>query len=162
MLLPWKDRIVCDGLLSSYSVMFGPGLRRGMKESYQAAKAAGIITSLDPEWRPPPPATPKKPKTSAVSRFMKRCPKTLDELKRQFGPPQAEVEGEAATEYGLLRLDGAALEACDRVLVYPNLVAGHDVHVFVRGSEIASVAAPPRRQWTKAELRPPEGWRILL
>jgi len=49
VLLPWKGRIVCDGLLHCYNIMFGPGMRRGMKEDYRAARAGGIITSLDPD-----------------------------------------------------------------------------------------------------------------
>ena len=44
VLLPWKDRIVCDGLIRPHRVMFGSGYRRSMKESYQQAEAQGIIT----------------------------------------------------------------------------------------------------------------------
>ena len=47
VLLPFKGRIVYDGLLQSYRVSFGGGMRRGFKESYDDAKARfGIITSL--------------------------------------------------------------------------------------------------------------------
>ena len=161
VLLPWKDRIVCDGLLRRYNIRFGPGMRRAMKERCDAAKASGIITSLDPDWRPAPPAEAKKPKNPAVSRFIKRCPKAVEDFKRRFGPPQSEVEGERAREYGLWQVDGAAVNPCDRVLIYPNVIADHDLHLFVRGGEITHIAAPPRRQWTKAELRPPEGGRLL-
>lgn len=47
VLLPWKGRIVCDGLILTYNVMFGGGIRKNLKESYQQAKAQGIITSLE-------------------------------------------------------------------------------------------------------------------
>jgi hypothetical protein len=47
VLLPFKDKIIYDGLLSPYRVVFGPGIRRSVKESYREAKIAfGIITSL--------------------------------------------------------------------------------------------------------------------
>jgi hypothetical protein len=47
VLLPFKDRIVYDGLLSSYSISFGGGIRRGLSETYQSAKQRlGIVTAL--------------------------------------------------------------------------------------------------------------------
>ena len=49
VLLPFKDKIVYDGLLAGMgvSLSFGPGIRRMLNESYQAAKNRhGIITSL--------------------------------------------------------------------------------------------------------------------
>ncbi len=47
VLLPFKGMIVYDGLLSSYRISFGPGIRRSLNESYQEAKARhGIVTSL--------------------------------------------------------------------------------------------------------------------
>lgn len=47
VLLPFKGKIIYDGLLASYRVSFGPGIRRRLSETYQAAKGSnGIITSL--------------------------------------------------------------------------------------------------------------------
>ena len=47
VLLPFKDKIVYDGLMSSYSISFGPGIRRSLNESFKEAKARhGIVTSL--------------------------------------------------------------------------------------------------------------------
>lgn len=47
VLLPFKGRIVCDGLLSGYNITFGGGIRRRLKESYDEARGRqGIITSL--------------------------------------------------------------------------------------------------------------------
>lgn len=47
VLLPFRGRIVYDGLMSSYNVSFGPGIRRSLNESFQEAKARhGIVTSL--------------------------------------------------------------------------------------------------------------------
>ena len=47
VLLPWKGRIVCDGLILVYNVMLGGGIRKNLKESYRQAKAHGIIMSLE-------------------------------------------------------------------------------------------------------------------
>ena len=47
ILLPFQDKIVYDGLLNSYNVSFGPGIRRFLNEDYKKAKARdGIVTSL--------------------------------------------------------------------------------------------------------------------
>ncbi len=47
VLLPFKGRIVYDGLLSSYNVSFGPGIRRNLTEYFKTAKDRhGIVTSL--------------------------------------------------------------------------------------------------------------------
>lgn len=47
VLLPFKGKIIYDGLLSSYRVSFGPGVRRRLSETYKRAKEVnGIITSL--------------------------------------------------------------------------------------------------------------------
>ena len=40
VLLPFKDKIVYDGLMTGYSISFGPGIRRSLNESFKEAKAA--------------------------------------------------------------------------------------------------------------------------
>jgi len=60
VLLPFKNRIVFDSLMNSYSILFGPGIRRSMNESFKAAKARdGIVTSLPQSTEPLPPKAPK-------------------------------------------------------------------------------------------------------
>lgn len=52
VLLPFRGKIIYDGLVSLFNVTFGPGTRRRFEEDFQAAKAnKGIITSLP--WEPP-------------------------------------------------------------------------------------------------------------
>jgi hypothetical protein len=47
VLLPFNGKIIYDGLLSSYRLSFGPGIRRRLNETYKRAKEInGIITSL--------------------------------------------------------------------------------------------------------------------
>jgi hypothetical protein len=62
VLLPFKGRIVHDGLLSSYSIYFGGGIRSSLNETYMAAKQnERIITTLEPESAQPSPPRREKP-----------------------------------------------------------------------------------------------------
>jgi hypothetical protein len=68
VLLPFKDKIIYDGLMTCYRISFGPGIRRSMNESFKEAKMRhGIVTSLPMSDKPMIP--PKKPK--AKPRFKK-------------------------------------------------------------------------------------------
>lgn len=70
VLLPFKGKIVYDGLMSRYNISFGRGIRRGLNESFKEAKARhGIVTSLPMSATPLPPKTPKpKPVPKPPSR----------------------------------------------------------------------------------------------
>ena len=60
VLLPFKGMIVYDGLMSSYNISFGPGIRRCLNESFKEAKARhGIVTSLPMSDEPLPAKAPK-------------------------------------------------------------------------------------------------------
>ncbi len=49
ILLPFNGKIIYDGLLLPYNIMFGSGIKRDLKECYMAARKTGnIITSLEP------------------------------------------------------------------------------------------------------------------
>jgi hypothetical protein len=59
VLLPFKDMIVYDGLMSSYNISFGGGIKRMLNESFNTAKARhGIVTSLPMSDEPLPPKVP--------------------------------------------------------------------------------------------------------
>jgi len=56
VLLPFKGKIIYDGLVEGYNIYFGGGVATSMSNVYQAAKLQGkIIESLDPDWQPPEP-----------------------------------------------------------------------------------------------------------
>src|SRR5438552_7007001 len=60
VLLPLKDMIVYDGLMTSYRISFGPGIRRSLNESFKEAKARhGVVTSLPMSNEPLPVQAPK-------------------------------------------------------------------------------------------------------
>ncbi len=70
VLLPFKGMIVYDGLMSSYNISFGPGIRRNLNEDFKATKARhGIVTSLPMSATPLPRKAPKaKPLPKPPSR----------------------------------------------------------------------------------------------
>lgn len=56
VLLPFKGKIIYDGLIEGYNMFFGGGIATSMSNLYQVAKQQGkIIESLDPNWQPPEP-----------------------------------------------------------------------------------------------------------
>ena len=60
VLLPFKGVIVYDGLMTSYNVSFGPGIRRNLAEDFKTAKDRhGIVTSLPVSATPLPVKSPK-------------------------------------------------------------------------------------------------------
>lgn len=60
VLLPFKGVIVYDGLMSSYRISFGGGIKRMLNESFQEAKARhGIVASLPMSQEPLPVKAPK-------------------------------------------------------------------------------------------------------
>ena len=60
VLLPFKDRIVYDGLMTSYRISFGPGIRRSLNEDFKTAKDRhGVVTSLPISSTPTPAKAPK-------------------------------------------------------------------------------------------------------
>ena len=47
VLLPFRDRIIYDGLLNVYAVFFGPGIRSDLRETYNRLKRReGIVEQL--------------------------------------------------------------------------------------------------------------------
>jgi hypothetical protein len=80
VLLPFKGLIVYDGLMTSYRISFGPGIRRSLNESFKEAKARhGIVTSLPmssellpakPPRSRPVPKPPSKEETAEVLRVI--------------------------------------------------------------------------------------------
>ncbi|MBN1449508.1 MAG: hypothetical protein JW963_00685 [Anaerolineales bacterium] len=61
VLLPFKGRIIYDGLLEGHNISFGPGISTSVKNRYRMAKQKGeIIESLDPDWKPAPAKQKKK------------------------------------------------------------------------------------------------------
>lgn len=62
VLLPINGRIIYDGLLTTYRISFGPGIRRSLNADFKRAKdTLGIITSL-PEGSTPPVVKKKGPR----------------------------------------------------------------------------------------------------
>jgi hypothetical protein len=70
VLLPFKDMIVYDGLMSRYNISFGGGIKRMLNESFKEAKARqGIVTALPMSSKPMPVAAskPKAPPRQKIN-----------------------------------------------------------------------------------------------
>lgn len=66
VLLPFEDKIIYDGLLQWYAVVFGPGIRARLNTEYRnAQEREGIITTLEPANHP---ADPQKMRTGVLVR----------------------------------------------------------------------------------------------
>ena len=64
VLLPFKNMIIFDGLISNYRISFGAGIRRRLNDDFKLAKERhGIVTSLPMSATPMP---TKAPKTKAI------------------------------------------------------------------------------------------------
>jgi hypothetical protein len=69
VLMPFKGRIVYDGLMNNYNISFGPGIRKSINESYKAAKESlGIVTSLPLDDRPVPVKARSQKSTHSTTR----------------------------------------------------------------------------------------------
>lgn len=162
VLLPWKGQIVCDGLISIYSIALGRGIGEGFKESYRQAKAQGIITSLDPGWHPELPKPVRPPKTPAIERFLKkRCPKTVAEFKQRHGPPRTEIAEAAARQYCLWDINGTPALETDYLMVYPNIIKAQILYVYAKDGNITHIAVVDRTEWQKGDFKPHNGQRLM-
>jgi len=160
VLLPWKGRIVCDGLVSFTRLIFGGGLRRSFKDSYREAKERGIITCLDPGWSPPGPKPKRVSKTPAIRRFLKKCPRTVEEFKERYGEPRMDMGGDLAQEYGVWNLDGAPAIEADYLMLYANIIKDQVLYVYAKEGRITQVAVVDLTDWRKKDFKPHKG-RLL-
>ena len=162
VLLPWKGVIVCDGLLEAYSLSFGRGIKSGLRDTYLEAKASGIITSLDPDWKPEEPKQTRKPKTPAIARFIKsKCPKTVTQFKLKFGNPRMDMAGEAAREYGTWNMDGKSALDVDYLMLYANIIRHQVLYVYAKDGNITHITVVDPTDWERKDVKPYVGNRLM-
>jgi hypothetical protein len=162
VLLPWKNTIICDGFLASYSIVAGGGTKRAFRDAYRKAKAAGIITTLPPQ-SPPTETTPRsRPKTPAIVRFLrKKCPRTIEEFVERFGEPRMDMANDAAREYSLWSIDGEPVLDIDHVMLYANIIKDQVLYVYAKGGKITHVAVVDPTMWSRRDFRPVGGKRLI-
>ena len=96
ILLPFKGKIIYDGLLSGYSIHFGGGMRSSFNRMYMAAKQKDrIITTLEPDLQTPLPDKPKK---------------TIGPQLREASAALAKVKGGSPLQKSALALARTSLE----------------------------------------------------
>jgi hypothetical protein len=162
VLLPWKGRIICDGLMTISNIYLGPGIRASLRDAYRRAKAAGVIASLEPGWRPASPKPPRAPKTPAIQRFLQeKCPATVKEFEERYGPPASRLTGEAAKEFGPRHINGTLVLDLDSLSVYPNIIRNQVLYVYAKDDRIAYALVTERTQWSKLDLKPFPGHTLI-
>lgn len=93
VLLPFRGRIIYDGLLAPYSVTFGAGIRGDLNEIYQRAKQAGrIVESLEAGVASARAVRLKKPARD-WGPVLDGLVETIERLRQADGPVQARAFG---------------------------------------------------------------------
>jgi len=104
VLLPYKGKIIYDGLCRSYSIYFGGGIRSSLKEEYAAAKQNGrIMISLEPEAFSAKPAQPSRQLDKASEATVAGIMKASERLR---GGTTIQ-----STTFGLLRASAKVVQA---------------------------------------------------
>lgn len=113
VLLPLKDKIVYDGLLRSFNISFGGGVKQSLNDEYREAKQRlGIVTSLPIENVPEPKKdkTEKKTKKRAKNPFQGCWRITwMDQWDQDFVDEEVEGyfkfdrQGRGAFQFGYVR-----------------------------------------------------------
>lgn len=105
-LLPFKGRIVYDGLLESYSIHFGGGTKSSLKETYMRAKQNGkIVNSFDKKTK----SIKKKVNTKNYSKEISQLQAIAKKLRGGAGQPVLN-----SPAFSLLK---AAIELADQTVV---------------------------------------------
>jgi hypothetical protein len=101
VLLPFKGKIIYDGMMSSYNIYFGSGIRSDLNEAYMAAKQNDrIITTLEPELAKPA----RKPKP--VEDWRPAMDDLVERTKKMKGGPAIQ-----SSAFGLLRASAKLAQA---------------------------------------------------
>jgi hypothetical protein len=108
VLLPFKGRIAYDGLLQSYNISFGGGIRSELNHTYMAAKQKErIITTLEPGTGKVQPA---------ANKIVKSWLPTLEEIASEA----AKLKGETALQNAAFTLLRASVEMAKCVETAPD------------------------------------------
>lgn len=105
ILLPFKGKIIYDGLLSGYSIHFGGGIRSNLNRTYMSAKQKNrIITTLEPELESPVIVNQKKiaPQLGEVSAALARVKGGSPLQKSALALARVGIELSLAEEEGIL------------------------------------------------------------
>lgn len=130
-LLPFGDRIIFDGLLQSYNMYLGPGIRRRLAGVYRAAKA-GLVTSLGAPKAPgvpltSPAALPAPPKPARARRAPAKARPPSKPVKELVHPGRCEGCGELFSKRSI----GLHVERCDKLFAKAPRVGVQTVHRLV-------------------------------
>ena len=110
ILLPFKGKIIYDGLLSGYSIHFGGGIRSNLNRLYMNAKQRNrIITTLEPDLEHPSLVEPKN-----IAPQLKEISAALEKVK-EASPLQKSALALARLSIGLSIRDAEGTLASDEL-----------------------------------------------
>jgi hypothetical protein len=82
VLLPYKGKIIYDGLCRPYDILLGPGIRAGLNEEYLTAKQKGrIITSLESDTIPVQPPGQRRELDKGTEAILTEIVKVSEKLR---------------------------------------------------------------------------------
>lgn len=82
LLLPFGGAIICDGLISSQPILFGPAYRKSFEALYKAAKASrSIIETLGPAAKKPP--KPRAKAGAALANLVSALRESLSRFRKE-------------------------------------------------------------------------------
>lgn len=115
ILLPFKGKIIYDGLLAGYNIHFGAGIRSNLNRAYAVAKQKNrIITTLELEFAPPTIIKPGKnitPQLNELSVVLSKLKGNNTLQSSALALARASIEIAAADHQGNLPPDNANKEA---------------------------------------------------
>lgn len=115
ILLPFKGKIIYDGLLAGYNIHFGAGIRSNLNHAYAVAKQKNrIITTLEPELAPSTIIKPGKnitPQLNELSVVLSKLKGNNTLQSSALALARASIEIAAADHQGNLTPDNANKEA---------------------------------------------------
>ncbi len=89
VLLPFRGRIIYDGLLESHTIIFGPGVRSTYRDIYMRAKQRGeIIETMEPQDSLARPATARSRPVPAAGPELESMAAMAEKLKAPGQPVQ--------------------------------------------------------------------------
>lgn len=102
VLLPFRDKIVCDGIVSRFNIFFGPGIRQGFEESLRTARGRGAFLTSLPEGVAEITRPARSERAGARKAVAKPAPNAKELLQQVVSLTDAFCQSHLTDEYAVL------------------------------------------------------------
>ena len=103
----------------------------------------------------------KSARTPAIVRFLRECPRTVDEFVARFGEPRMDMGNDLARLYSVWKADGTPTLDIDHVMLYANIIRHFVLYVYAKDRQITHVAAVDPTTWRSQDFRPAGNNKLL-